>query len=99
MDAQRIREEFDLPAHFDACFFSNEIGSRKPSPGSYVHVLGAFGLASCPDRAVFLDDSASCVEGARRVGIQAYQVSGISEIRSCLNALQIPVSDGSPQGA
>lgn len=93
LDVRRFRDEFDLPAHFDGCFFSNEIGHRKPSPGSYLHVLSAFDLASCPGQALFFDDSASCVEGARRVGMQAHQVSGVAEIRSCLNALKSPSFD------
>jgi beta-phosphoglucomutase-like phosphatase (HAD superfamily) len=52
LDVRRFRDELNLPAYFDACFFSNEIGHRKPSPRSYQHVLRAFGLAASPDRAL-----------------------------------------------
>lgn len=71
----------------------NEIGYRKPNADSYLHVLGAFGLTSSPGRALFLDDSTACVEGARQVGMQSYRVCGIREISSRLAALGIPLSD------
>ena len=94
LDVHRFRDELNLPAHFDACFFSNEIGHRKPTPGSYQHVLRAFGLASLPDRALFFDDSPACVEGARKVGMQAYRACGVGEVHACLARLGSPWSDG-----
>lgn len=99
LDVRRFRDELNLPGYFDACFFSNEIGHRKPSPASYLHVLGAFGLASLPDRALFFDDSPACVEGARKVGMQAHRVCGVGEVHSCLAALGIARSDGLWHGA
>ena len=35
LDVRRFRDELNLPDYFDGCFFSNEIGHRKPSPSSY----------------------------------------------------------------
>lgn len=99
LDVRRFRSELNLPAHFDACFFSNEIGYRKPSPGSYLHVLGAFGLTSAPGRALFLDDSMACVEGARHVGMRAHRVCGMGELRSCLAAFEMPLSDAAQPGS
>jgi putative hydrolase of the HAD superfamily len=93
LDVRRFRDELNPPARFDACFFSNEIGYRKPNADSYLHVLGAFGLTASPGRALFLDDSTACVEGARQVGMQAYRVCGIREVSSCLAALGIRSSD------
>jgi putative hydrolase of the HAD superfamily len=39
-----------------------------------------------PDAVLFFDDVAANVEAAQAVGIRAYQVVGITELRACLSA-------------
>ena len=39
-----------------------------------------------PDAVLFFDDVAANVEAARAVGITAFQVAGIAELRVCLSA-------------
>jgi glucose-1-phosphatase len=89
LDVMRFRREFDFARRFDHCFFSNEIGWRKPEPGCYSHVLAHLGLASDPGRVVFFDDSAACIAGARDAGMLAYQVTGIATTRAHLELLDI----------
>lgn len=57
---QRIREELRLDEAFDRCFFSNEIGLRKPDPDCYRRVVEGLGVSA--EEIVFFDDSRECVE-------------------------------------
>lgn len=82
LDAHRFRTEFDIERHFEAVFFSNELGLRKPDAAAYVHVLDALGAS--PDEVLFLDDTLACVEGAARVGMHAEHVRGPEEARGVL---------------
>ena len=69
IDAARFRTEFKIEQLFDECFFSNEMGLRKPDGDVFAYVLDALGIA--PADVLFLDDTPECVEGARRSGIRA----------------------------
>jgi HAD superfamily hydrolase (TIGR01509 family) len=84
LDAARFRDEFALDRRFDHCVFSNEIGLRKPDRECYAHVLARVGLAAQPWRVAFFDDSLSCVQGARAVGMAAYQTTSVAAIRGHL---------------
>jgi glucose-1-phosphatase len=84
---QRFREELRLQDAFDRCFFSNEIGLRKPDAECYRHVIDGLGVS--PDEIAFFDDSRECVDGARAVGLRAHQVAGLDELRSALRRLNI----------
>lgn len=59
---------------FDVVVDSSEVGMRKPDPRIYRHTLDALGGVA-PERAVFLDDAPGNVEGARRAGLAAIQVT------------------------
>lgn len=98
LDVARFRDEFALGRRFDHCFFSNEIGLRKPERECYDHVLARLGLSADPERAVFFDDSLSCVEGARAVGMRAYQASSVAGIRGHLVALGVLPGDSHAPG-
>ena len=63
------RPEF---AELDAFVDATELGARKPAPEAYLAAAGA--LAVGPESVVFLDDTAECVEGARRVGMHGIRV-------------------------
>jgi putative hydrolase of the HAD superfamily len=58
---------------FEVVVDSSEVGMRKPNPAIYHHALELLGGVE-PGEAVFLDDTASNVEGARRAGLAAILV-------------------------
>lgn len=74
----RVRDRAHLFDHFDQLFLSYQLGTMKPSPDIYQHVLSA--LQTPPETVAFFDDSARNVQGASQVGIQAYQVNSPDEI-------------------
>lgn len=87
LDVARFRGELQLHERFDRCFFSNEIGLRKPDPDCYRHVVEDLGVR--PGEIAFFDDSLECVSGARDVGMRAYQCDGIEAVRNTLRQLDI----------
>jgi putative hydrolase of the HAD superfamily len=89
VDVARFRDELDFDRRFDHCFFSNEIGHRKPDPAIYAHLLDRLGLSEHPERVVFVDDSPACVDGARRAGMLAYETAGVAEVRARLDTLAL----------
>ncbi|HTV77739.1 MAG TPA: HAD family phosphatase [Steroidobacteraceae bacterium] len=87
LDCERFRAELRLHERFDFCFFSNEIGLRKPDIDCYRHVLER--LNAQPAEVVFFDDNLECVEGAKAAGISAYQCVGLASLRKRLAALTL----------
>jgi epoxide hydrolase-like predicted phosphatase len=71
-----------VPDLFERAFASHEIGLRKPALEVYEHVLSEMGVR--PAAATFFDDLEVNVEAARRVGMRAFRVEGVGELRSCL---------------
>jgi putative hydrolase of the HAD superfamily len=70
----RLRRDLhtlDLIDEFDVIFNTAEIGIAKPDPAVFHHVLGE--LAVTADQAVFIDDLAENVEGARTAGLRAHR--------------------------
>jgi len=55
--------------HFDHVTFSYELRKVKPQPEIYVDAIQGLGIE--PEQALFLDDRAENVEGARAAGLQA----------------------------
>ncbi len=64
-----MQREFDYDRLLDRTFYSFEVGLRKPDPAYFDYVLGELGLAA--DEAVFVDDLAANVQGARRACLKA----------------------------
>jgi HAD superfamily hydrolase (TIGR01509 family) len=62
----------DPRIYFDQYFYSHQIGKRKPDTSTYAWVLEQLGTE--PEKAVFIDDMPENIEGARNVGINAYQL-------------------------
>jgi putative hydrolase of the HAD superfamily len=56
----------------DVALSSQMIGKAKPHPEAYRAAAAALGVAT--ERCVFLDNTPACVEGARGVGMSAWQV-------------------------
>ena len=69
----------------DTFYFSDEIGSVKPEPAIFQHVLGD--LAVPPHRIAFFDDTPVNVEAARDAGLTAYTVDGVTELTTRLHQL------------
>jgi putative hydrolase of the HAD superfamily len=59
----------DFRKEFDGCYFSNELGLRKPDAAIFQHVLRE--TFASPERTLFIDDSIQHVEGARKAGLPA----------------------------
>ena len=74
--------ERPLPAHFDVVVISFDVGCAKPDAQIYQITLDRLGVA--PADALFVDDRAENIEGARRLGIGTLHFEGphlIDELR------------------
>jgi len=82
---RRDLEVLDLTDEFDVIFNTAELGMCKPDPEVFRHVLAALEVDA--SEAVFVDDLAANVEGARSVGMRAHvhvDESGTTAfLRSC----------------
>jgi glucose-1-phosphatase len=85
LNVQRFDDELHLREWFDDCFFSNEIGARKPDPEAYLHVSNALDIP--PNDIAFFDDSVECVDGANAAGMQGHYISGFGELQTLLRDL------------
>lgn len=59
---------------FEKAFFSNEIQCRKPHPESFAKVLELAGIKA--EETLFIDDSPQHLEGAKKVGLNTYWLTG-----------------------
>jgi epoxide hydrolase-like predicted phosphatase len=75
-----------LPADelFQVIVDSSEVRMRKPNPAIFRHTLALLGGVA-PEECLFLDDAASNVEAAERLGIRGVLVKG--DLRDALAAL------------
>ena len=69
---------------FDHAFLSFELGMVKPDPEIFDHVVAELGVDA--GRVLFLDDNRLNVEQARRAGLRAERVVGVSHAREALVA-------------
>jgi putative hydrolase of the HAD superfamily len=90
LDVRRFRDELKLQDEFDHCFFSNEIGLRKPHPDCYRHVVRELNLPA--GTVAFFDDNADCITAARACGLQAHQCVGMDALRETLRRLGVATS-------
>lgn len=91
VNVRKFNQELRLQNWFDECFYSNEIGLRKPDPKAYLHVSKALDVA--PHEIAFFDDSVSCVSGAHAVGMHGHHVTGFGDLQVRLIQLGILGSD------
>ncbi len=87
VEARRLRSEFEVERHFESCFFSNEIGRRKPKSEAYREVVRALGISE--SAILFLDDTAACVDGARAIGIRSEIARGPEQARDVLRRIGV----------
>ena len=73
MDYKRYEEQIKK-INFDYLFLSYEIKSIKPSSDIYLQVIDALNCEA--DNIIFFDDNQKNVNGAKKLGINAYQVTG-----------------------
>jgi HAD superfamily hydrolase (TIGR01509 family) len=78
VNVSKFDEELQLQNWFDECFYSNEIGLRKPDLKAYQHVSKALDVP--PHDILFFDDSVTCVHGAIAAGMHAHHVTGFAEL-------------------
>ena len=86
--SKQWRELVPVDELFDVVVDSSEVGMRKPNPKIYLYALDQLG-GIAPSRAVFLDDAAGNVAGARRAGLSAIlvddPVAAIAELDALLS--------------
>jgi putative hydrolase of the HAD superfamily len=70
---------------FDSAFSSHELGWHKPDPRIYTEVLKRLGISAI--KSVFFDDSLPNVHSAQALGMSAFHVNGVSQVRQCLAEL------------
>jgi putative hydrolase of the HAD superfamily len=90
LDVKRFGDELQLHLRLDGCFYSNELGLRKPDAAIYRHVSRALDIPM--HEMAFFDDSAEIVRGARAAGMHAYHVTGFEQLRQLL-ARRVAISD------
>ncbi len=79
-----VARERDFFARFEDIVVSGEVKLLKPDPAIYFLALRRFGLR--PDEALFVDDRAINVEGARAVGMAAHLFVDAADLRQRLEA-------------
>jgi len=82
-----IKGRFPEILFFDAFALSFDVGVMKPDPEIYREALG--GVGARPENAVFIDDLAENVEGARRLGMQGIHFTPRTDFAAELAALGV----------
>ena len=80
-----LRHEMLLPDLFDHHSFSYELRAAKPEAAIYQHALEGLGVE--PAEALFIDDRAENVEGARACGIRSIQFESPRRLQEQLEEL------------
>jgi putative hydrolase of the HAD superfamily len=79
-----VQANYPLLRHFHELVLSYEVGAAKPSPKIYREAIAR---AGCPaDECLFIDDIETCVEGARREGMDAVRFESLSQLERELSA-------------
>jgi HAD superfamily hydrolase (TIGR01509 family) len=83
---QRVWEErFAASVSFFAAVYSSwQMGTRKPEPAFFRHVLRSEGIA--PDQALFIDDLVVNVDAARRLGMDVIRYTCAGGLRDALTS-------------
>ena len=96
INVQRFDEELHLQDWFHECFYSNEIGLRKPDPAAYLHLIKKLDVP--PNEIAFFDDSLECVNGAIAIGMHGHHVTGFDDLQIRLTELGILGAPRPPWG-
>jgi putative hydrolase of the HAD superfamily len=89
LDVSRyVRQNAQWMKLFDSTVFSAELGMLKPEPEIYATSLA--GLKVRPAEALFIDDSAANVEGARAIGMHALQFESAGRLAKDIAPFRLP---------
>lgn len=80
---QDAHQQETLSPYFEHCYYSHEIGMRKPNTDIFEHVLTQNRLQ--PDETIFLDDTLMHLEGASTLGVNVEHVQAERDIFSILS--------------
>jgi glucose-1-phosphatase len=84
---ERNTNELGVTKLFEVAISSHQVGICKPDTNIYNIALKMLDVTPC--EVVFFDDIKENVDTAIRLGINSFQVNGISELRHCLYNEQI----------
>jgi glucose-1-phosphatase len=73
----------------DGCHATYEFMARKPDPVVFQRLVARHGVPA--SAAVFIDDDLQFVEGARAAGLHAIHYQGLTQLRTALRELRLPV--------
>ena len=82
-----VLKQFSIVREVEGLVLSHEVGLLKPDPRIYKLALQRFGLRA--ERAVFIDDIPTNVEGARAVGLRGIHYQNPDQVRLELTKLRI----------
>ena len=82
-----VLKQFSIVREVEGLVLSHEVGLLKPDPRIYKLALQRFGLRA--ERAVFIDDIPTNVEGARAVGLHGTHYQNPDQVRLELTKLRI----------
>ena len=83
----RLCKEYKVEKDFQKNFLSFKTGLMKPNKEAYLHVINELGCR--PERILFFDDSQRNVDMGLEVGMKAYKVKGINELKLKLEELGV----------
>jgi putative hydrolase of the HAD superfamily len=75
---ESVREKYPLLRHFDDLVLSYEVKAMKPQPEIYRAAIECAGCA--PEECFYTDDIAEFIDGARAIGIDAVQFTGVERL-------------------
>lgn len=75
---EQVSEQSSIHDCFEKCYFSHEVGMRKPDVEIYKHVISDSNLQ--PKETLFFDDLYTNIEGAVDAGLQPYHVTDANEL-------------------
>lgn len=82
-----MRTMMNFESLFDGVFSSVEIGHKKPDEGFYRHILKTLPNQPKPHEILFFDDSIGHVEGAKKVGIQAFHYTDFNDCEQMITPI------------
>jgi putative hydrolase of the HAD superfamily len=79
----RLKQTFTLLSRFTHLTLSCEVGSVKPEPAIYRHVLNGLGVA--PERALLIDDRAVNIDAAHALGMHGVVFTGYDALMAAID--------------
>jgi putative hydrolase of the HAD superfamily len=87
---RHLEGTYSFFAYFPARIYSCAVGASKPDPLTYREALRA--VKARAGEALYIDDIAAYVEGAKRLGLQGIQFQSPAQLASDLETLGVDVS-------